>query len=71
MNKEHPLGLPPGSVRALLAAVILSVWAALEFGLGPAPAAPDAVRAMATAVAAAYGLMRLRHTDPAPPENGP
>ncbi len=60
MNRNFPLGLPPGSVRALLAAIILGVWAALELGAGPTDAAPDAVRALAASVAADYGLMRTR-----------
>ncbi len=60
MNRDFPWGLPPGSVRALLAAIVLAVWAALDLGAGPDAAAPDAVRARAAAVAAGYGLMRTR-----------
>lgn len=56
MNRDFPLGLPPGSVRALIAIAIVGVWGALELGSG----APDAVRALTAAVAAAYGLMRSR-----------
>ena len=60
VNPDFPLGLHPGSVRAIIALIVLAVWAVLELGLGPGHAAPDAVRALAAAVAGGYGLMRTR-----------
>ena len=55
-----PLWLPRGSVRALIAVGIVAMWAALESGVvgGEVGGAPDYVRALATSVAAGYGLLR-------------
>ena len=54
-----PLWLPHGSVRALIALGVIGVWAALEMGL-VGVAASDAVRSIAVAVAAGYGVLRRR-----------
>jgi len=67
MNREdkpeaepNPLWLPRGSVRALIAVGIVAMWAALESGVvgGEVGGAPGYVRALATSVAAGYGLLR-------------
>jgi len=54
-----PLWLPRGSVRALIAIGMVGVWASLETGLVGIPAS-DAVRSIAIAVAAGYGVLRSR-----------
>lgn len=54
-----PLWLPKGSVRALIALGVIGVWAVLETGL-VGVAASDAVRSIAIAIAAGYGLLRAR-----------
>lgn len=54
-----PLWLPRGSVRALIALGVIGVWAVLETGLVGAGAS-DAVRSIAVAVAAGYGVLRSR-----------
>ena len=58
--EADPLWLPRGSVRALIAIGIIAMWAVLESGIagGAAGGAPDYVRALATSVAAGYGLLR-------------
>ncbi len=55
----NPLWLPRGSVRAMIAIGMIGVWAALETGLVGLPAS-DAVRSIAVAVAAGYGVLRSR-----------
>lgn len=55
----HPLWLPRGSVRAIIALGVIGVWAALETGM-LGVAASDAVRSIAVAVAAGYGVLRSR-----------
>ena len=65
-NPRQPLWLPRGSVRAIIALSVITVWALLETGtIGPG-AAGESVRTMALAVAAAYGFFRSRssHGDP-------
>ena len=54
-----PLWLPRGSVRAVIALGVIGVWAVLETGLVGAGAS-DAVRSIAIAIAAGYGLLRAR-----------
>ncbi|MCY3921617.1 MAG: hypothetical protein OXG27_04400 [Chloroflexi bacterium] len=54
-----PLWLPRGSVRALIALGVIGVWAALETGVVGVTAS-DAVRSIAIAVAAGYGVLRSR-----------
>ncbi len=54
-----PLWLPKGSVRALIALGVIGVWAVLETGL-VGVGASDAVRSIAIAIAAGYGLLRAR-----------
>lgn len=55
----NPLWLPRGSVRALIALGVVGVWIALETGAtGLEPS--DAVRSIAVAIAAGYGLLRSR-----------
>ncbi len=54
-----PLWLPRGSVRAIIALGVIGVWAALEIGV-VGVAASDAVRSIAIAVAAGYGVLRSR-----------
>ena len=56
---HHPLWLPRGSVRALIALGVIGVWAALETGAVGVEAS-DAVRSIAIAVAAGYGVLRSR-----------
>ena len=56
---RNPLWLPRGSVRALIALGVISVWAVLETGL-VGVGASDAVRSIAIAIAAGYGLLRSR-----------
>lgn len=58
-SHPNPLWLPRGSVRAVIAIGMIGVWAALETGLVGIPAS-DAVRSMAVAVAAGYGVLRSR-----------
>lgn len=58
-GQHAPLWLPRGSVRALIALGVISVWAVLETGL-VGGGAPDAVRSIAIAIAAGYGLLRAR-----------
>lgn len=58
-NHPDPLWLPRGSVRAVIAIGMIGVWAALETGLVGIPAS-DAVRSIAVAVAAGYGVLRSR-----------
>ena len=58
-SAPDPLWLPRGSVRALIAIGVIGVWAALETGLVGIPAS-DAVRSIAVAVAAGYGVLRSR-----------
>ena len=55
----HPLWLPRGSVRALIALGVIGVWAVLETG-AVGVGASDAVRSIAVAVAAGYGVLRNR-----------
>ncbi len=55
----NPLWLPRGSVRALIALGMISVWALLETG-AVGVAASDPVRSIAIAIAAGYGLLRIR-----------
>ena len=55
----EPLWLPRGSVRALIALGVIGVWAALEMGV-VGIGASDAVRSIAVAVAAGYGVLRSR-----------
>ncbi len=55
----EPLWLPRGSVRAIIALGVIGVWAALEIGVVDV-AASDAVRSIAVAVAAGYGVLRSR-----------
>ena len=57
---SNPLWLPRGSVRALIAVGVISVWAVLELGVLSEPS--DAVRSIAVAVAAGYGFLRTRET---------
>ncbi len=57
---ERPLWLPRGSVRALIALGVIGVWAVLETGVFGPGEASDAVRSMAVAVAAGYGVLRER-----------
>ena len=54
-----PLWLPRGSVRAGIALAVIGVWAVLETGAAGS-GATDAVRSIAIAVAAGYGLLRTR-----------
>lgn len=54
-----PLWLPRGSVRALIALGVIGVWALLETGAVGAQSS-DAVRSIAIAIAAGYGLLRAR-----------
>ncbi|MCY3557241.1 MAG: hypothetical protein OXH13_01180 [Chloroflexi bacterium] len=54
-----PLWMPRGSVRALIAIGVVAVWASLETGLVGVPPS-DAVRSIAVAVAAGYGVLRSR-----------
>ena len=56
---SDPLWLPRGSVRALIALSVIGVWAALETGAVGVEAS-DAVRSIAVAVAAGYGILRSR-----------
>lgn len=58
-SARHPLWLPQGSVRALIALGVIGVWAALETGAVGVEAS-DAVRSIAVAVAAGYGILRSR-----------
>jgi len=58
-GQHEPLWLPRGSVRALIALGVISVWAVLETGL-VGGGASDAVRSIAIAIAAGYGLLRAR-----------
>lgn len=58
MKPDYPLWMPKGSVRALIAFTVIGIWAALE--LITAGNAPNEVRALAGATAAAYGLMRAK-----------
>ncbi len=58
-SAPDPLWLPRGSVRAVIAIGMIGVWAALETGIVGIPAS-DAVRSMAVAVAAGYGVLRSR-----------
>ncbi len=58
-SHPDPLWLPRGSVRAVIALGMIGVWAALETGLVGVPAT-DAVRSIAVAVAAGYGVLRSR-----------
>ncbi|MCY3567438.1 MAG: hypothetical protein OXH38_02330 [Chloroflexi bacterium] len=58
-KRPDPLWLPRGSVRALIAISMVGVWASLETGLVGIPAS-DAVRSIAVAVAAGYGVLRSR-----------
>ncbi len=57
--ERNPLWLPRGSVRALIALGVIGVWAVLETGL-VGVGASDAVRSIAIAIAAGYGLLRSR-----------
>lgn len=54
-----PLWLPRGSVRAVIALGVIGVWALLETGAVGVEAS-DAVRSIAVAIAAGYGLLRAR-----------
>ncbi|MDE2968053.1 MAG: hypothetical protein OXS30_11305 [Chloroflexota bacterium] len=54
-----PLWLPKGSVRAVIALGVIGVWALLETGAVGVEAS-DAVRSIAIAIAAGYGLLRAR-----------
>lgn len=56
----QPLWLPRGSVRAVIALAVIGVWAVLETGTLGGGEAPDALRSMAIAVAAGYGVLRER-----------
>ena len=56
---SNPLWLPRGSVRALIALGVVGVWIALETGAAGLGAS-DAVRSIAVAIAAGYGLLRSR-----------
>ena len=56
---SHPLWLPRGSVRAVIALSVIGVWAVLETG-AVGVGASDAVRSIAVAVAAGYGVLRSR-----------
>ena len=56
---HHPLWLPRGSVRAVIALGVIGVWALLETGAVGVEAS-DAVRSIAVAIAAGYGLLRTR-----------
>ena len=67
---KHPLWLPRGSVRALIALGVIGVWAALEAG-AVGNGASDAVRAMAIGVAAGYGLIRHSAGQREQPESNP
>ena len=58
-GQPDPLWLPRGSVRAVIALGVIGVWAVLETGV-IGVAASDAVRSMAIAIAAGYGLLRAR-----------
>ena len=58
-GQSDPLWLPRGSVRAVIALGVIGVWAVLETGLVGAGAS-DAVRSIAIAIAAGYGLLRAR-----------
>lgn len=58
-GQPDPLWLPRGSVRAVIALGVIGVWAVLETGLVGAGAS-DAVRSIAIAIAAGYGLLRAR-----------
>ena len=59
MNSKEPLGLPKGSVRALLAFIIVGcVMGRVAFG----QPVPEAAMALASAIAAAYGLSRYIET---------
>ena len=55
----NPLWLPRGSVRAVIALGVIGVWALLETGTVGVEAS-DAVRSIALAIAAGYGLLRSR-----------
>jgi hypothetical protein len=55
----QPLWLPRGSVRAVIALGVVGVWALLETGAVGVEAS-DAVRSIAVAIAAGYGLLRTR-----------
>lgn len=55
----NPLWLPRGSVRAVIALGVIAVWALLETGAVGVEAS-DAVRSIALAIAAGYGLLRTR-----------
>ena len=58
-SSPDPLWLPRGSVRAVIALGVIGVWALLETGaVGIEPS--DAVRSIAVAIAAGYGLIRTR-----------
>ena len=54
-----PLWLPRGSIRAVIALGVIGVWALLETGAVGVEAS-DAVRSIAVAIAAGYGLLRAR-----------
>jgi len=58
-SSPNPLWLPRGSVRALIALGLIRVWAALETGAVGVESS-DAVRSIALAIAAGYGLLRTR-----------
>ena len=62
-GQHEPLWLPRGSVRAVIALGVIGVWALLETGAVGAPAT-DAVRSIAIAIAAGYGLLRAREGQP-------
>ncbi len=57
---SQPLWLPRGSVRALIALSVIGVWAILETNTVGVGGASDAIRSMAIAVAAGYGVLRDR-----------
>ena len=70
-NPRQPLWLPRGSVRAIIALSVITVWALLETGaIGPG-AAGESVRTMALAVAAAYGFFRSRSSTETPNDHHP
>lgn len=58
-SEPHPLWLPRGTVRAVIALGMIAVWAALETGAVGIPVS-DAVRSIAVGVAAGYGILRSR-----------